>query len=214
MFNRIVQNENFDTKMISTHWDSGFKVGDIFKWENTDTFWIIFLQERTELAYFRGECRRCDYKVEWVDADKNVQEALMSVIGPTVPTLRTSSSMQAKVSEDFPNQNLKILVTDNELNRGFFHRYQRFLLQGTAYHIEAVDRLSMPGVIQLNATEHYANLIEDDVEENLRNAWNVMPIMEEHPTDYAIDGPAVIKPKYEAYYEAIIAGGEWIIVEN
>ena len=103
LFNRIVQNENFDTKMISTHWDNGFKVGDIFKWENTDTFWIIFLQERTELAYFRGECRRCDYKVEWVDADKNVQEALMSVIGPTVPTLRTSSSMQAKVAGDFPN---------------------------------------------------------------------------------------------------------------
>lgn len=214
LFNPVAQNEDYDTKMVSTPFDSNYKVGDIFNWRNTDTFWIIFLQDKTELAYFKGRCRRCDYKVQWVDGDREVQETLISVIGPSVPTLRTSSSMQAKVAEDFPNANLKIMVPDNERNSAYFHRYQHFLLKGTTYIIEELDNLSMPGIIQMSATEHYTNKIEDDVEENLTNAWNILPVIPNHPTDYAIDGPNTVKPQFKAQFDAIIAGGQWIIVEN
>lgn len=214
LFNPVTQTESFDTKMVSVPYDTNYKVGSIFQWKNTDTLWIIFLQDKTELAYFRGECRRCDYKVNWVDGDRQLQEALMSVIGPTTPSLRTSSSMQAKVAEDFPNSNLKILIQDNDTNRAFFFRYQVFLIQGIAYKIEEVDTLSMPGIIQLNATEHYANLMEDDVEENVRNAWNVQPIVPTHLTDYMIDGPSTVKPYFEAGFEALTTGGQWVIVEN
>lgn len=214
LFSPVTQNENFDTKMVSVSYESNFKVGSIFKWENTDTLWIVFLQDKTELAYFRGECRRCDYKVNWVDGDRQLQESLLSVIGPSVPTLRTSSSMQAKVAEDFPNANLKIIVQDNDINRGFFRRYQTFLIQGIAYKIEELDYLSMPGVIQFTATEHYVNKMEDDVEENIRNAWNVQPVVPTHLTDYMIDGPSTVKPYYEAEFEALTTGGQWVIVEN
>lgn len=214
LFNPVTQNESFDTKMISIPFDAGFKVGSIFHWKNTDTHWICFLQDKTELAYFRGECRRCDHEVNWVDVDQELQTTLLSVIGPTAPTLRTSSSMQAKVAEDFPNANLKMLVPDSERNRGFFHRYQTFLIQGFAFQIEQIDFLSMPGVIQLNATEHYANLIEDDVEQNIRNAWNIKPIETRHSSEYFIQGPSFVKPYYEARFEAITIGGEWVIVEH
>lgn len=30
---------------------------------NTGTKWIIYLQDLTELAYFKGEIRRCNYTV-------------------------------------------------------------------------------------------------------------------------------------------------------
>lgn len=214
LFNPVAQNEDYDTKMISTAFENNYKVGDIFSWRNTDTYWIIFLQDKTELAYFRGRCRRCDYKVQWVDGNREVQETLISVIGPSVPTLRTSSSMQAKVAEDFPNANLKILIPDNEVNHEFFYRYQYFLLKGKTYIIEELDDLSMPGIISLNATEHYSNKVEDDVEEDLRNAWNILPVIPDNPTDYAIDGPSTVKPQFKAKFEAIIAGGQWVIVDN
>ena len=213
LFNPVNQTESYDTKMISVPFGN-YKVGSIVEWGNTDTLWIIFLQDKTELAYFRGECRRCDYKVNWVDGDRQLQEALLSVIGPSVPTLRTSSSMQAKVAEDFPNANLKILIQDNEVNRGFFHRYQTFLIQGIAYIVEEIDYLSMPGIIQFTATEHYVNKMEDDVEDNIRNAWNVLPVVPKHLTDYMIDGPSTVKPYFEAQFEALTTGGQWVIVEN
>lgn len=72
----------------------------------------------------------------------------------------------------------------------------------------------MPGVIQMNCERYYTNLIEDDVEENILNAWNIQPVLPEHNTDYGIEGPLTIKPLFEFEYEAIVAGGYWIICEN
>jgi hypothetical protein len=122
--------------------------------------------------------------------------------------------MQAKVGQDFPNAVLKIMVQDDEKNRLFFHRYNTFLIDGIAYIIEQMDYLSMPGVIQFNATEHYTNLIEDDVEENIRNAWNVQPIVPSHPTAFMIEGPSTVKPYFEATFNTLTSGGHWVIVEN
>ncbi len=214
LFNPVANNENFDTKMISVPWKTGYEVGDIFYWENTDTYWICFLQDKSELAYFRGECRRCDHKISWVSQEREVIETLVSVIGPDTPTLRTSSSMQAQVAEDFPNATIQLLIQDNEQNRTFFGRYQKFFIKGVTYQIEQLDVISMPGIIQAMATEHYTNAIEDDTEENLRNAWNVQPIIDDHPTEYAIIGDPVIKPIMENTYSTIMSGGEWLIMEN
>jgi len=208
---------DFDTKMISTEYKNGYRVGDIFCWRNTGEFWIIYTQDKTELAYFRGECRRCDYRLHWVDGEKQVRETLVSVVGPTATQLRTSSSMQASIAEDFPNANLTILTTDNEQNREYFQRYQTLVLKGVTYKIENIDNISMPGVIQMAAYEYYTNLIETDVEQDLPNAWNVQPIIDEedeHLTDYGILGEKFIKPLFEYTYEAIVAGGEWFIAEN
>jgi len=54
---------DYDTKLISIPFESGFKVGTVFNWEETDTHWICYSQDRTELAYFKGSCRRCDYVI-------------------------------------------------------------------------------------------------------------------------------------------------------
>lgn len=72
----------------------------------------------------------------------------------------------------------------------------------------------MPGVIQINATEYPTNVIEDDVEEDIRNAWNVQPILPEYDTDYGIEGPVTVKPYEEAEFSAIVKGGTWFIAEN
>lgn len=214
LFNPVTQNMDYDTKLISTPFSSGYKVGDIFLWENTKTYWICYTQDRTELAYFRGNCRRCDYKVQWVNGDRKVLETYLSVIGPSNPAYTSLVSGQAPRSNDVPNANLVVLTTDNEQNRQYFNQYQKFILKGFTYKIEQIDNLSMPGVIQMNAVRYYSNLIEDDVEEDLQNAWNIQPVIPEYPTEYGIEGPLEIKPLFEAEYEAIVSGGYWAIMEN
>lgn len=214
LFNSKTINENYDTKQVSVEFDSGFKVGTVFKWVETNTVWIVFLDHKTELGYFRGDCRRCDYTAQWVDENREVQQTPMSVIGPSNPTIGSSSSMQAALAEDFPSANLITLVPDNEVNNKFFKRYQTFLLKGITYHVEQVDDLSMPGVIQLMCKEYYGNNIEDDCEEDLRNAWNVVPIVEESPTEYMIEGPDVVKPGFVAEFTSLVSGGEWVIVDG
>ena len=54
--------QDYDDKIISVSYEANFKPGDIFEWLGTGTHWIIYLQDLTELAYFRGDIRRCRYE--------------------------------------------------------------------------------------------------------------------------------------------------------
>lgn len=214
VFNPVTVNQDYDTKMISTPFDSGYKVGDVFKWENTQTLWIIYNQNLTELAYFRGNTRRCNYMVRWVNGERELCETPISVIGPSMPDhTRMINGMMAG-SFIVPSGNLICLVTDNQKNRGYFHDDQTFIILGISYRVTNIDRLSMPGVIQIHATEYTTNMIEDDVEEDIRNAWNIQPIIPEHQSEYGIEGPVSVKPYEEAEFTAIVKGGTWFIAEN
>ena len=42
----------------------GMKAGDVFKWKETNTYWLVYLQRLEENAYFRAEIRKCRYDVE------------------------------------------------------------------------------------------------------------------------------------------------------
>ena len=213
LFTPITHNMNYDNKQISIGFDSGFKVGDVFLWENTKTFWLCFTQDLTELAYFRGLCRRCDHKVRWVDGDKKVRETYLAITGPRQPDYRTYNPGYG-LSIDDSTADLTVLVSDNEQNQKYFNQYQSFLLKGKSYSIHQMDNLSMPGVIRLCCTETKTNLIEDDVENNLKNNWNIQPVIPQYPTQEGIDGPLTIKPLFPATFSAVVHGGRWFILEN
>ena len=59
--------QDYDDKIISVSYEANFKSGDIFEWLGTGTHWIIYLQDLTELAYFKGDIRKCSYEIEWED---------------------------------------------------------------------------------------------------------------------------------------------------
>ena len=59
--------QDYDEKIISIGFESNFKTGDIFQWLGTNTYWLIYLQDLTELAYFRG----------------NIDVVLMKLLGRT-----------------------------------------------------------------------------------------------------------------------------------
>jgi hypothetical protein len=57
---------DYDEKTVSVEYKYGFKTGDVFRWinpsiNNNETYWLIYLQDLTELAYFKADVRRCDY---------------------------------------------------------------------------------------------------------------------------------------------------------
>ena len=166
LFNRESVNMDADTKVISTGFENNVHVGDVLYWENDKSYWICYAQERSELAYFRGHCRKCDYKVEWIDKDRHKRESYMSVVGPTQPDFRTFNPGFG-ISIDTPTADLVVLVTDNDQNAAYFEQYQHFIIRGVTYKVHQVDYLSMPGVRQLFCKQDYSELIDDDVEENL-----------------------------------------------
>lgn len=73
---------DYDDKIISVGYEYGFKPGDVFEWKGTQTHWLIYLQDLTELAYFRGDIRKCNYQINWLDEEGKRQSSWIAVRGP------------------------------------------------------------------------------------------------------------------------------------
>lgn len=200
--------QNYDDKILSVGYEYHYKPGDIFDWMNTGTKWIIYLQDLTELAYFRGEIRRCNYTVSWLDENGERFTQYLAVRGPV--ETKINFIQKAGISIDNPNHSLDILMTKTPEALEYFRRYAKFYLKGieekdknTCWRVEATDTISMPGVLQIVAVEYYANETRDDLENSLVDGLVAEPIdpnMITEDYDGLIKGQTFIKPRIEYKY--------------
>ena len=71
--------QDYDDKIISVGFEYGLAPGDVFEWLGTKTHWLIYLQDLTELAYFRGDIRKCSYEIAWEDEVGDFEEMTVYV---------------------------------------------------------------------------------------------------------------------------------------
>ena len=201
--------QDYDDKILSVHFEDNFQAGDVFEWVGTNTYWLIYLQDLTELAYFRGEIRRCSYSIDWVDEDGNKHSSYAAVRGPV--ETKINFIQKHGISVDRPNYSLHILMPRTDSIIKYFQRYSKFYLQGckdvapkVCWRVEATDWISTPGIFELTAVEYYANKTEDDVEQGLVGTLAAEPI---NPNtsgqDVLIEGDTFIKPKKTYTYKFI-----------
>lgn len=208
--------QDYDDKIISIGFEHDYKPGDVFEWCNTHTFWLVYLQELSELAYFRGEIRRCDHKIEWLDEEGKKYSTYAAVRGPV--ETKIDYIQKHGISVDKPNLTLHILVPRNEKTMHQFQRYSKFYLQTAdqpdrkiCWRVTATDSISAVGILEFTAMEYYSNEQEDDVPAGLVGA--LITKIEEPEVDKTteIQGPVFIKPKVETTYwiERTDEVGEW-----
>ena len=199
--------QDYDDKILSVGYEYNFKCGDVFEWLGTNTHWLIYLQDMTELAYFRGDIRKCSYEISW--EDENGKHSSYAAIRGPVET-RINYIQKHGISVDTPNLSLNILMPRNEETLKYFKRYQKFYLQDIetdapqiCWRVEAIDWISTPGILEVSAVEYYANEIEDDIDNGIVGGLIVKP---ENPNTEQIEetiiGETFIKPKkeYEYYF--------------
>lgn len=200
--------QDYDDKIISIDYCHGFEPGDVFEWKKTNTYWIIYTQEITEDAYFRGEIRRCRYKIRFKDEDGKWCETWAAIRGPVETQINSIQKNQERI--DVPNLSLNILMPQNEKTLAAFERYKEFLLAGRCWRVEAHDSISMKNILEINAEEYYINLDTDDVDKEMKNGLIIEPV--ESPEN-GIKGHGFIKPKIPETYYADVPGGDWSIKE-
>lgn len=198
VFNPVSHNLQYDTKMISTREKEIMRVGQVFRWEEVPSYWICYGQDMSDLAYFRGECRICNYSIRWVDTNRRVCETYAAVIGSTAASIGYQQSTSAVF--DLPDGTIGVMVTDDEFNRLYFNTNQHFVLRGIQYKVQVVDNLSMPGIIKMTCKQTFTNLIENDVEDDMSNVWNVQPIFNHFPEEELIIGKTTIYPLFPEEY--------------
>ena len=154
---------DYDDKIISVGYEYNFTPGTVFEWVGTGTYWLVYLQDLTELAYFRGDIRKCSYEIAWED-EQGKHKTYAAIRGPV--ETKINFIQKHGVSVDIPNYSLSILIPKNEETLKYFKRYKKFYLQNdeTCWRIEAIDSISTPGILEVTAVEYYANETEDDIE--------------------------------------------------
>ena len=206
--------QDYDDKILSVDYIHQFKPGDVFEWKNTGTHWIIYLQQLTEDAYFRGEIRRCRYKIKFKDEDGNICYTYAAIRGPVETQIDSIQKNQERI--DKPNLSLNILMPRNEVTIKAFDRYKEFILDGRCWKVKAVDPISMTvdrqGVLEVNAQEDYINEVTDDEINEIKDGLIVEP--DEPTPNSEINGETFIKPAIPEIYSVDMDGGTWCIKEN
>ena len=209
--------QDYDDKIISVGYEYNFKCGDVFEWLGTNTHWLIYLQDLTELAYFRGDIRKCSYEIAWEDED-GIHKTHAAVRGPV--ETKINYIQKHGISVDTPNYSLDILMPRNEETLKYFRRYSKFYLynddpaaEQICWRVEAIDWISTPGILEVVAVEYYANETEDDIDNGIVGGLIVKPENPNPPViEYTIMGDTFIKPKKE--YTFSFTGsldGSWIV---
>jgi hypothetical protein len=206
--------QDYDDKIVSVGFEYNFKCGDVFEWVGTNTHWLIYLQDLTELAYFRGDIRKCSYEIAWEDED-GYHSTYAAVRGPVETKINYIQKHQ--ISVDTPNHSLHILMPRNEATLKYFERYSKFYLKNedvnghkVCWRVEATDWISAPGILEVTAVEYYANDTEDDIEKGIVGGLIVKPEDPNPPAveEHAIIGESFIKPRktYEFSFQGEVEG--------
>lgn len=209
--------QDYDDKIISVGYEHHFECGDIFEWKGTETYWLIYLQDLTELAYFRGDIRKCSHQINW--EDENGKHSTYAAIRGPVET-KINYIQKHGISVDTPNYSLNILLPKTADTLSYFQRYNKFYLANdelkVCWRIEAIDWLSIPGILEINAVEYYANEFEDNLENGTIGTLKTEPINPNNSfIEDTITGETFIKPKKEYEYEYIgNLVGKWSVKEN
>ena len=211
---------DYDEKIVSVGFEHGFQSGDIFEWSRTNSYWIIILQDIDEIAYFRGEIRRCSYQIKWIDDDGNECSTYCAVRGPVETKIDDYDRHNILFND--PNYSLDIYMPKNEYTMNRFKRYDKFYLTNAedpddkiCWRVEATDSISTPGILEIQATEYFSNNTEDDVENGLVGVLIEEPKDPNPPTEKKvifISGETFIKPVKEYIYTLGIASNlPWVV---
>lgn len=202
--------QDYDDKIISIDYSYGYQPGDIFEWKKTDSYWIIYTQEMTEDAYFRGEIRRCRYRIKFKDSQGNWCSTWAAIRGPVETQIDSIQKNQNRI--DRPNLSLNILMPRNKETLHAFDRYAEFLFAGRCWRVDAPDSISMKNIIEVNAEEDYINKDTDSIQESMKNGLVFEPI--DDTPDTEIKGSTWIKPNLPEVYSIDRQGGRWCVLDK
>lgn len=185
---------DYDNKVISAYNEYALKAGSNFYWADTNTYWLVYLQELNETAYFRGYIRRCETKITIDNTDYYVY-----LKGPSESDLSWNGG---DVPYNDLNHTLNMYITKDDKTLSFFDRFVIVQINGHNWQVQSIDEISMPGVIEIALKEHYDNPSAE---------LQVVPTAPAVNTAVPhISGPAFVKPySLNSYTMELASGGTW-----
>lgn len=132
----------------------GMKPGDTFTWKETNTHWLVCLQYIEELAYFRATIRKCTDEVEI-----GGKRFWCYIRGPIEKTINWKNQERFYWNE--LNYTLLMNISKTPETEAFFKRFARIKINGKTWEVQAVDSMSVDGIIEVALEEFYENTMQE-----------------------------------------------------
>ena len=177
----------------------GMKPGDIFTWKETNTDWLVYMQRLEETAYFRAEIRQCNYTL---DIDGKSYKVFARKKALSEIPWHTASG----VSWNDLDYSLEMYLTKDNITKSKYKRFDIIKLDDRPWEVQAVDAMSVEGIVMVALKEYYSNTIEEKVKEE--KAEEAIP--EIQPTSPHITGDTAVYPyDIKVYTINGVTGGTW-----
>lgn len=177
----------------------GMKPGDVFRWTQTDTYWIVYLEHREERAYFRAEIRLCEKEVTIGEHTYHIYWK-----GPDETTIRWNQ--KKKIDWNDLNYGAEFYITSNEETLAYLHRFAKVKIDDQVWQVAVVNAASGDGIIKVCLEEYFNDTIGDAREEEKSHEPVVEPLIT----------PAEVTPYTTVVFTAtnMAGGGTWSADNN
>ncbi len=145
---------DYDRKIVSVDWSSGLDSGKTFRCLDDNSVWLVYLPYLTETVYLHSEIIRCRYTLE-----VNGRTYWVYFQGPTETDINWY--IKSGINFNEPNLSGTIYITKDENTEEFFDRFDKIKIDGRRWKVDVVDRISVPGIIELEIEEDFTNDLED-----------------------------------------------------
>ena len=150
--------EDYDEKVIRSLKINKIKIGDIFFWFRTKTYWMVLSQELQETAIFKGKARRCSPTP--IEFDKNILYGVL--INPETAHLSTKI-IDSRWTLDSTNEVLGLYLPKNEISIKI-ERYSKLKIGNKYWEVDSVlSDLIQPNLLKISLREDYETIVEPTV---------------------------------------------------
>jgi hypothetical protein len=171
------------------------KVGDVFLWKETESYWLVYLSHKEESAYFRAEIRQCSSVITIGD-----NEYRAYIRGPVETKIKWNIKDLAWNSLNYT----KVAYIKEDEFTSNLERFGKILVDGQPFEIQAVNKdTASDGIMILYLAEDYSNTIEEE----LNNIKEVE--IEKEDSLVHIEGKTEVYPFDTVTYTVDTIGGEW-----
>lgn len=195
----IQLNHPIDGKTTEGLIANGLQSGDTFYWEETDTYWIIYLHHKEEKAYFRAEIRECKKEIEINGRKYKIY--FRSPEETTIPWNQKRGILWNTI-----NYSSLIYVTKNKDTLDFFHRFKIIKIDGKNWRVEVVRESAGDGVLEIQLGEYYQNTFQDIIDNQIESEEII-----DTEVPYIIGNKTIYPYDIVQYSITNFGGGKWYI---
>jgi hypothetical protein len=157
--------------------------GEIIEWQAQQ--WINIISDNMSDIYYRGTLKRCVGQLKWVDSDGSTKHHPFTFKSDTATNFGVSDGKVMTLGNE-----RRILIAPLNDDTRTISKDKRFIFDGRAWIVTAIDRISVDGLIIVTVDENLLSKENDNLELEIADYYN--NITTPPPSSAGSDTPVIL----------------------